>query len=145
MHTGVVTWLARRWNLPDAQANLYVRGGAGGAWSDSSDGDRSEPAGSAGLAFDAENRRIYGSYENRYVEAGDIYGGFEQKFRLGFAPYVAEYGALHTWLILQVDHRPESTDALVWTPMVRLFKGDVMIEAGVSDSEEILFNLTVRF
>ncbi len=139
-------YLARRWNFTDAQANLYLRAGAGAAVSDFGNfDDKVEAAGFAGIAFDAENRRFYVSYENRYVEAGDIFDGFEQKAHFGVAPYIAGYGALHTWLMIQVDHRPDSEDSVVWTPMVRFVKGDVIVEAGVSDTEEILFNVTVRF
>lgn len=146
MHAGQVAWLLKRWNETDAQANLYLRGALGAAFSDHGEfDDEIEPAGFAGVVFDAENRRLYVSYEARYTEAGDIFNGFEQKARVGIAPYVAEYGALHTWIMLQVDHRPESEDTLVWTPMLRFFKGDVMIEVGMSDSEEILFNTSIRF
>lgn len=146
MHAGQAAWLLKRWNEPDAQANLYARGALGAAFSDHEEfDDKVEPAGFAGVVFDAENRRYYVSYEGRYTEAGDIFGGFEQKARVGVAPYVAEYGSLHTWIILQVDHRPESEDTLVFTPMLRFFKGDLLMEVGVSDSEELLLNLIVRF
>ncbi len=146
MHAGTLNWLLHRWNLPDAQINFYGRGGAGIATSDFADfDDEIEPAAVAGIAFDAEDRRFYISYENRYVEAGDIYSGFEQKARVGFAPYIAEYGQLHTWVMLQVDHRPESDDEIGWTPMLRFFKGDILIEVGYSDSEKVLFNAMIRF
>lgn len=146
LQTAQTAWLLKRWNLPDAQANLYARGGIGAAYSDAGSFDGHwQAAGSAGIAFDAENRRLYGAYENRYVEAGDIFDGFEQKARVGVAPYVAEYGALHTWLILQLDHRPWSDDEISWTPMVRFFKGDILVEAGVSDNGKPLFNVMIRF
>lgn len=146
MNAGQLVWLINRWNMPNAQANLYFRGGLGVATSDHADfDDKTEPAGFSSIMFDIEDRRYYFSYEGRYVEAGDIYGGFEQKARVGFAPYVAEYGSLHTWVMLQVDHRPESEDELVWTPMLRFFKGDILLEVGVSDSEELLLNVMLRY
>ena len=146
MHSVQGAWLLKRWNETEMQANLYFRGAAGAAFSDFEDfEDEVEPAAFGILSFDAENRRLYGSYEGRYTEAGDIFDGFEQKARVGIAPYIAEYGALHTWVMLQVDHRPESDDSLVWTPMLRFFKGDILIEIGISDSEEVLFNAMIRF
>ncbi len=139
-------YLLRRWNETDGQANLYIRGGVGVATSDFEEfDDKTEAAGFGGMAFDAENRRFLVSYENKYTHAGDIFGAFEQKARVGVAPYIAEYGALHTWIILQMDHRPESEDQVVWTPMLRFFKGDTLVEVGISDSEELLLNVMIRF
>lgn len=140
-HMASAALLVKRWNLPDWQVNLYARGAIGAAL----DGDETELAGYGGAAFDAESRRYYVSYENRYIDAGDFYSAFEEKARVGFAPYVAEYGSLHTWLMLQVDHRPEGREPLEFTPLVRVFKGDVMLEFGYSDKGRVLFNAIVRF
>src|SRR5271170_60022 len=54
-----LNWLAHRWNLDDAQANVFVWGGAGSATGDRFDGTRL--AGNAGLQVDYETRRVYGS------------------------------------------------------------------------------------
>lgn len=131
-------WLAKRWNNPDSQGNLFLLSGAGVA-----DGDF---GGYAGLEADWEDRRYYASYENRYTDAGkDVKEEFQQKARIGIAPYVAEAGKLHTWLMLQADHMPESDDKWAVTPLVRLFKGDYLVEGGVSNHGEFLFNLTVTY
>lgn len=146
MNAGQLAWLLHRWNLPEAQANLYARGALGVATSDfGSFEDETQLAGSAGIAFDIEDRRFYFSYQNRYVDAGSIYDGFDQKARVGIAPYIAEYGGLHTWIMLQVEHWPGETDEWVWTPMLRFFKGDILVEIGYSDSEKVLFNTMIRF
>src|SRR5688572_10940881 len=60
LHTGQVVWLVQRWNFTEAQANLYLRGALGAAHGE--DGELEgevEPAGFAGIAFDAEDRRFY--------------------------------------------------------------------------------------
>ncbi len=146
MNSARVNWLAKRWNEPDLQANFYLMGAFGVATSDFAEfEDETEPAGFVGMEFDAENRRYYVSYENRWTDAGVIDEFFQQKGRIGFAPYVAEYGALHTWIMLQVDHRPQEEDELVWTPMLRFFKGDVMLEVGVSDEADVMVNLSYQF
>lgn len=148
-HSVEAAFLVHRWNETDLQANLFVNGGFGAAVSDFGDFDsETEPAGFGLVEFDAENRRLYGSYQAKYTDAGRIFEGFEEKARVGFAPYVAEYGSLHTWILLQVDHRPQASDKedeLVFTPILRFFKGDVMVEVGYSDSEKVLFNVMVRF
>ncbi len=68
-----VNYLVNRWNAPKSQANLYLKGGVGDAYSDAGvfDGEH-EVAGFVGLAADWENRHYFASYENQYVEAGKI-------------------------------------------------------------------------
>lgn len=131
-----------RRNYPDAQANLYLQSGIGYAWAD--DGDES-PAAYSGLLADWENRLIYAEYSNRYVHAGDVGRHFSQSARFGAAPYVAEAGALHTWLIVQLDHTPTADDTFTVTPLVRLFQNTTMVEAGIRNDGEILFHLMQQF
>ena len=146
LHSLQMNNLLKRWNRKGSQANLYLKSGIGMAYSDNAPFDHDwRAAGFTGLAADWENRRYYTSYENRYVWADDIHDGFTQKARVGIAPYIGDYGDLHTWLMLQVDHAPETSPPVTVTPLVRFFKGDHMIEAGVSNQGSALFNWTVRF
>ena len=131
-----------RGNYPDAQANIYLMSGIGGAIKDKS-GDTSAAA-FTGLETDWENRRFLTAYENKIVY-GKIDKEFTQSARLGIAPYIGEAGDLHTWLMLQVDHRPENDDKLTVTPLVRLFKGGDLAEAGISNKGTFLFNYTHQF
>lgn len=135
--------LLKRWNLPAAQGNVYLKTSAGHA--KSSVGN--EAYGFIGIAGDFETRKYFTSYENRYYKSdGNIIGHFEQSARIGMAPYVAEYGNLHTWLMLQIDHQPEfEGDEVITTPLVRLFKGLHMVEFGVSSNKRFLFNFIARF
>ena len=138
--------LLKRWNFPDAQANIYAFGAVGGAYSTSglNEGDW-KPAGFIGFEADVEDRRFYASYEARLYEAGSIDGFFMQKARIGIAPYIADFNETHLWLLLQVDHYPESHDPVEFTAFVRVFRGNYWAEAGVSDTGEPLFNLTIQF
>jgi len=139
-------FLAKRWNKSDSQANFYLKGGIGMAYSDKGDFDHeTEPAGFAGLAIDWEDRRFLTAYENRYTQAGDIDDFYMQSARVGVAPYVGEFGDLHTWLMVQVDHKPEAEDPVTVTPLVRLFKGVHLVEAGMNNHGEILFNWTIQY
>lgn len=131
-------WLAKRWNNPDSQGNFYFLSGLGMTSED-------DAGGYIGMEAGWEDRRYYVSYENRYTFADDVKEEFQQKARVGIAPYVAEYGGLHTWLMLQVDHMPEGRDHFTATPLIRLFKGDYLAEAGISSEGDILFNLTVTY
>ena len=138
--------LIHRWNKKDSQANLYLKSGIGYADRNSSRlNDDSSLAAYSGIAMDWETRRYFTSYENRYVEAGSISDFFVQKIRVGFAPYVADYNALHTWFMLELEHEPEDSDTFTATPLVRFFKDVHLIEAGISSDNDVLFNWTIRF
>lgn len=138
--------LLKRWNKKDSQANLYLKSGLGVANSDNDDFDGEiEAAGFTGIAADWEDRRFFISYQNRYTEAGDIEDFFMQSARVGVAPYEGDYGDLHTWLMLEVKHTPEGENNFSVTPLVRLFKDVHLLEAGVSNHGEVLFNYTFRY
>ncbi len=139
-------WLAKRWNQPDSQANVYVLSSVGVASGNNDAGKNiHEPAAFLGVELDWENRRLFTMYENHVVEAGDIDGFFEQKARVGVAPYIGEYGDLHTWLMLEVEHNPGDEHDITVTPLVRLFYEQHLAEAGISNRGDILFNYTVQF
>ena len=145
--------LVKRWNARDSQANLYLKGAVGLARGDFGvDGAEARAAGLVAVAGDWEDRRLFVSGAARaYAVEGQVQA--EQSARLGVAPYVAEFGAIHTWLMVQLDHRPDrqdlpggqGEDAFTVTPLVRLFRGPVLLEAGYSTNDEPLFNLTYRF
>ena len=132
-HGPMVAGLARRWNMPHAQANIFWMAGAGIAFDDvASAGGDAQPAAYVGVEADWENRRFYTLYQARAFWAEDIDETFSQRLRLGVAPYVAEAGGLHTWAILQIDHEPEEENPISVSPVVRLFKDATLVEAGVS-------------
>ncbi len=133
--------LLKRWNEPESQANLYLKSGIGAVHKDG----ETDPAVFTGLATDWENRRFFVFYENRYTEAGDIDDFYMQTARAGVAPYIGEYGDLHTWLMLQVDHQPEAKDKVTVTPLIRFFKGVHLLEAGMNNQGELLFNYVIRY
>ncbi len=138
--------LVKRWNNPNSQANIYLKSGIGVAYSDEGAFDsESNLAAFTGVAADWEDRRLFVSYENRYTEAGDIDNFYMQSGRVGIAPYIGDYGDLHTWLMVQVDHVPEAKEQLTLTPMVRLFKGVHLIEGGMSNQGDLLFNYVIRY
>lgn len=141
MHSMQMNNLLKRWNKPNSQANLYLKSGVGIA---SKDGE-TEPAAFTGLAADWENRRYFVSYENRYLHAGGIDDFYTQSARVGVTPYIGDYGDLHTWLMLEVDHSPEAGEPFTVTPLVRLFKGSHLVEAGISNKGDALVNWVVRF
>lgn len=133
--------LFKRWNLPHGQGNIFGMAGAGVA----RQGSDSEPAAWAALLADYETRRVFFSYEPRLMYGGDIESSFWQRAHVGFAPYLADYEELNTWLLLRVDHHPAKNDHFVVTPLVRLFYKTIWLEAGYSSNHHVMVNWTVQF
>lgn len=141
VHTLTYNRLLKRWNAPDSQGNLFLQTGAGAAYH----GDEIDPAATLGIEADWETRRIYFLYENRYIYAADVERSFSHKARVGVAPYLGNYDAIHTWLMVQVDHQPNERDNVVVTPFVRLFTQELLGEAGISNKGDVMFNVTYQF
>lgn len=139
--TAAVNYLIKRWNMPAAQANLYIKSGAGIAYDDG----EYDPAAYTGFAADWENRRFFTGYENRFFWADQTEKFIKHKARVGVAPYVGDYGDLHTWLMLQADYDAGADDNFSVTPLVRFFKGPALLEAGYNLDDGALFNFVYRF
>lgn len=145
MHSLQLNNLIKRWNNNDSQANFYLKSGVGYAIANGN--EEQSPSAFTGVAVDWENRRYFASYENRYVHAGDVGQKFTESARVGITPYIGEFGDLHTWLMLQLDHKPKAADNdhFTVTPLIRLFYDTHLIEAGYSDDKDIMFNYIKRF
>ncbi len=142
--------LIKRWNKPDSQANFYGRFGVGKI---SDNLDRSEMRIKRdddeglflGLSGDWETRRYFVSAAAEHWESGR-FGEFSVfHSRLGIAPYVANTGALHSWIMVEGHHRPENQDKLAATVLLRFFKGPALLEIGVDDQKQPLLNYIHRF
>ena len=130
-----------RWNYPDSQANVYVNAGAGPTIIDG----KTRASTWGGASVDWEDRRWYtqaGVTGHTTANGPDM---LWQSARVGVAPYIAEAGGLHSWLMLQVDHTPGQKEALSATPMLRQFWGDYLWEAGVSTRGGVMLNLMKTF
>ena len=145
--------LMKRWNTSDSQANIYGRIGIGQV-TDNLDSSElrlkreSDEALFLGVSGDWETRRYFVSATAEHWDNGR-FGEFSNfHSRLGIAPYVANTGALHTWLIVEGHHRPESRDdrdKVGATALLRFFKGPSLLEVGVDDQGEPLLNYIHRF
>lgn len=136
-----VNYLVKRWNMPDGQANIFSMSGAGVSHFQGDD----EFSAWTGILADYETRRIFTSYEIRGMYAGDFEKSVWQRARVGFAPYLANYDDLNTWLMVQVDHHPAKEDNVVVTPLVRFFYKTTLVEAGYSSNDHIMFNWVLQF
>jgi hypothetical protein len=130
-----LNWLAHRWNLDAAQANVFVWGGAGSATGNTFIGTR--VAGHAGLQADYETRRVFASIKTdlqRSSEFSDRVGTLQ----LGLAPYKHDYGGLATWFLYQARHYSGGLHSGIESAaLLRLFKGGAWIEAGVTNAGKL--------
>jgi hypothetical protein len=126
-----LNWLAHRWNLEDAQANIFVWGGAGAATSTRYQGSRF--VGNAGFQADYETRRVYASLKSDLQRSSEFSDRIDT-LQLGVAPYKHSYGGLATWFVLQARHYTgEIHSGIETAALLRLFKGGAWVEAGVTN------------
>ena len=139
--------LLKRINKKNSQANFYLKSAIGSTHSDEHPfSNHKVPAGFIGFATDWEDRRFFTSYENKYSYSSNIAKYFQQKVRFGIAPYIGDYGDLHTWVMFQIQHTPKlETEEINVTPLLRFFKDVYLVESGVSLDGEIILNAVVRF
>ncbi len=102
------TVLAKRWFGADYQGNLYFHGGVGLA-----SGINQQPGIEiiwrfyGGVMADWETRTLFVGYRNRYLDAGELCQPIHRRrSEPALLPIEGDSGDLHTWLMLEIDHRP---------------------------------------
>jgi hypothetical protein len=132
-------FLLKRWNGEGSQGNLYLFSGVGTSLV-------KERSMITHLGFQAD-------WETRTVHTHlriDSY--FEEKpthlisTRFGFAPYLVDYEALSTWIILQVDDKVQDNEHHIsMMPVLRLFKDNILLEFGSNFSNKYLITAMIHF
>ena len=138
-----VNYLAHRWNLSDAQANIFVWGGLGGATGSRFGG--TELATNAGAQFDYETRRVYASLKTDWQRA-DAFEHRVDTLQLGLAPYKHDYNGLATWFVYQArEYTGGIYGGVEQALLLRLFKGGAWVEAGITNTHHLQAMLMVNF
>lgn len=138
-----LNYLLHRWNLDNAQANVFVWAGLGSATGNTFTG--SVLAENAGAQADYETRRIYASLKTDW-QGSSAFSHRIDTLQLGLAPYRHEYGGVATWFLVQARqytgaiHRGTESALLL-----RLFKGGVWVEAGVTNGGKLQAMAMVNF
>lgn len=122
-------YLIKRWNELDSQANVNASVGFGGRHDSVKD---DAVAAYGALEADYETRRIYTQVSAETLQSDDNVQFSRYRGRLGFAPCKADFDALNTWLVMQVDIMPEMDESVRVTPMFRFFYNNFVLEAGAS-------------
>ncbi len=130
-----VNGLAKRWNMPAAQANVFVWGGVGQARSNAFQG--SETAWNYGAQADYETRRIYASLRTDWQDA-DSFKHHTNTLQFGIAPYQHDYDTLATWVVFQArTYDRHLYDGVETALLLRFFKKGTWIEAGVTNEKKL--------
>ncbi|MFA6238216.1 MAG: hypothetical protein WC635_12860 [Bacteriovorax sp.] len=138
-----LSFLLKRWNELDSQANIYLSFGHGGEKIQKSFKDISF------LAFetDWESRKYYVSFREEALLTYKKNGRnlYLSKLRGGFAPYLAEFNELNSWFIVEVKKMNRGKESYDLTPYIRLFYHNVLAEVGFSHKGEAKFNFMVHY
>lgn len=136
-------YLPKRWNLPAAQANVFVWGGIGRASAGADGSDLT--AWNAGGQVDYETRRVYASLRTDWHETSAFTHRIDT-LQLGLAPYPHETNQLAVWFLVQAREMSGGlTDGTEVAALLRLFKRNAWIEAGVTQDGKLQAMLMFNF
>ena len=136
------TRLVRRWNMPEAQANIWFIGGIGNITGNNFSG--SKTMASPGIQVDYETTRIYVSATSRLYRAQGLNHDFASA-RAGFSFYEVDYDQTQPWFILEVRRMRGLTDKTEVTPMLRLIHNRYFVELGVNNASQARMNFMYIF
>ena len=128
------TYLINRKNTEKSQRNLYFQSGI------SSEG-LSEYF--YGVHGDWETRRLFIGFGLKETKK-QIQEYFEQYYQVGIAPYLGDYGDLHTWVMLK-SKKNSLTEKWSTYPVLKFFKGNSLIEIGYNNITNWDVHLMYRF
>jgi hypothetical protein len=136
-------FLAKRWNLENAQANIFVWGGAGSAHVSHRPGELF--TWTTGGQVDYETRRVYSSLKSELYDSS-AFSHRTDTLQLGVAPYEHDYDKVATWLVVQARQSAgDLSGNTEWALLVRLFTSRAWIEAGANTDGKLQAMLMYNF
>jgi len=136
------TRLAKRWNMPEAQANIWFIGGIGAITGNDFSG--SKTMASPGIQVDYETTRLYASTSARLYRAQGLNHDFASA-RAGFSFFEVDYDQTQPWFILELRRMRGLTDKTEVTPMLRLIHNRYFVELGVNNASQARMNFMYIF
>ena len=128
------TYLINRKNHLHSQRNLYFQSGL----STKSGNDLFY-----GIHGDWETRRWFLGFDTKKVE-NRLKSYNQNHVQIGFAPYLGEYGDIHTWLMLKTK-KTSIKDKRSSYPALKFFKGNTLLEFGYNNKTDWDIHLMYRF
>jgi hypothetical protein len=136
------TRLAKRWNMPEAQANVWLVGGLSTATG--SEFSSSKTLVSPGVQVDYETTRVYVAVQARAYRTTNINHDYISG-RAGFSFYNVDYDEVQPWFIVEARRMKGLSDKTEITPMLRLIHNRYFVEAGVSTEKQARLNFMFIF
>ena len=141
-----LNYLLKRINTKKSQANFYFKSGIGLLYTDFKENEnKKEYVINLNFSTDWETRSKFISYSSELIKSENIANIFMQKARLGFAPYIANYGEIHTWLLYELNYMSVSQKNLKSAAIFRFFKSTNLVEVGLDEDKTALLNYIKRF
>ena len=139
------TRLLSRWNLTDAQSNLWLFMGLGEIrGSIDNQNIDSKVIASPGFQFDYETRRVYFATTHKLYRASNL-NHDTTSIRAGFSFYEADYDQTQPWFILETKYTNQISDKIEVIPMLRLINKNIFVEGGMNNSGQPRLNLMYTF
>ena len=126
------TYLVNRKNTKNSQRNFYFQSAV----------STNNNNYIYGVHGDWETRRYFIGFD--YKEVKNIIDYSNKHIQFGFAPYLGTYGDLHTWLMLKTKKNSLSNKQITY-PVVKFFKGNVLLELGYDKKTDWDIHLMYRF
>ncbi|RZL02057.1 MAG: hypothetical protein EOP36_08955 [Rubrivivax sp.] len=136
------TRLVKRWNLPHAQANVWLFAGAGSIRGNDFSGSRLALA--PGVQVDYETTRIYLAATTRLYRADDLNHDVAS-VRAGFSFHEVDYDEIQPWFIVEARRMRNLSDKTEVTPMLRLIHKRYFVELGVNNAKQARANFMYIF
>ena len=139
------TRLLSRWNLTDAQSNLWLFMGIGEIrGSVDNQSIDSKFIASPGFQFDYETTRIYFATTHKLYRASNL-NHDTTSIRAGFSFYEADYDKTQPWFILETKYTNQIFDKIEVIPMLSLIHKNIFVEGGVNNNGQPRLNLMYTF
>jgi|UniRef100_UPI004047FAC4 hypothetical protein len=131
-----------RWNLPNAQANIWFIGGLGSTTGNMFEG--SKAMASPGLQVDYETTRFYSMASARVYAAQGATSNITSA-RLGASFYEVDYDEAQPWIVIEARRMTFLSNQYEFTPMLRVIHNRYFVEAGANLSGQLRFNFMYNY
>jgi hypothetical protein len=131
-----------RWNMPEAQANIWFIGGLGATTGNTFVGTKAMA--SPGIQVDYETTRFYSMASARVYAAEGATSNITTA-RLGASFYEVEYDEAQPWLVIEARRMTFVSKQYEFTPMLRVIHNRYFVEAGANLSGQWRFNFMYNY
>ena len=138
----VYTRKLARWNMPEAQANIWFIGGLGSTTGNTFTG--SKAMASPGIQVDYETTRFYSMASARFYAAQGATSNITTA-RLGASFYESDYDEPQPWIVVEARRMTFVSNQYEFTPMVRVIHKRYFVEAGANLSGQLRFNFMYNY